>query len=208
MSARENILGRLRAARASAQSEPAAIIAAHQRGPAPAPYANRVERFMERARSLSSSVARVATLKHVPQEVVRYLAEQDIAPRFVCWPELQALDWNGAPAVAMFRPAVPNDLIGVTGAFAAVAETGTLVMASGETTPPATSLLPETHIAVLPAARIVDTMEEVFALLRAERSPWPRAVNLISGPSRTADIEQTVTLGAHGPYRVHVIVVG
>lgn len=208
MSTREAILQRLRTARAPDQSEPAAVIAARRRGPTPALYLDRIERFMERARSLSSSVARVAARDRVPQEVGRYLAELDIAPRFACWPELQDLNWNDTPVVAMFRPAVPSDLIGVTGVFAAIAETGTLVMASGETTPPATSLLPETHIAVLPAARIVDTLEDAFALLRAERNPWPRAVNLISGPSRTADIEQTVTLGAHGPYRVHIIIVG
>jgi len=208
MSAREAILARLCAARQAAPGDPAAVFSAPARGPGPAPYADRVGRFAERARALASTVANVATLDAVPQEVVRYLAERDLAPRLVCWPELQRLNWNGAAVMAMFRPAVPTDLIGVTGAFAAIAETGTLVMASGETTPPATSLLPETHIAVLPATRIVDTMEDAFALLRTERPRWPRAVNLISGPSRTADIEQTVTLGAHGPYRVHIIVVG
>lgn len=207
MTARENILGRLRAARGRGHADSAAL-AAQGRGPGPAPYADRVARFAERAGALSSTVARIATRELVPQEIARYLTEQDLAPRLVCWPELQDLDWNGAPVVAMFRPAVATDLIGVTGAFAAIAETGTLVMASGETTPPATSLLPETHIAVLPATRVVDTMEDAFALLRVEATPWPRAVNLISGPSRTADIEQTVTLGAHGPYRVHIIIVG
>lgn len=208
MNARETILGRLRVARGAVRADPAAVIAAHIRGPGPAAYTDHVGRFSERARALASSVAHVATLDAVPREIARYLIEQDLAPRLVCWPELQRLDWNGASVVAMFRPAVPSDLIGVTGAFAAIAETGTLVMASGETTPPATSLLPETHIAVLPASRIVDTMEDAFALLRAEMTSWPRAVNLISGPSRTADIEQTVTLGAHGPYRVHIIIVG
>jgi len=70
------------------------------------------------------------------------------------------------------------------------------------------SLLPETHIAVLEAGRIVATMEQAWDRLRVERGALPRAVNFISGPSRTADIEQTVTLGAHGPYRVLIIIVG
>jgi L-lactate dehydrogenase complex protein LldG len=68
-------------------------------------------------------------------------------------------------------------------------------------------LLPETHIAVVSASRIVAGHEEAFALMRAERGQLPRAVNFISGPSRTGDIEQTIVLGAHGPYRVHAIVV-
>jgi L-lactate dehydrogenase complex protein LldG len=96
--------------------------------------------------------------------------------------------------------------IGVTGVFAAIAETGTLMMASGPQSPATTSLLPETHVAIVPASRIVAHMEDGFALARAELGELPRAINFISGPSRTGDIEQTIVLGAHGPYRVHVIV--
>ncbi len=65
----------------------------------------------------------------------------------------------------------------------------------------------ETHVAIVPADRIVDTMEDAFALIREERGRVPRAINLISGPSRTGDIEQTIVLGAHGPFRVHILVV-
>ena len=78
-------------------------------------------------------------------------------------------------------------------------------MRPGPQTPPAASLLPETHVAVVSRSRIVTGMEDAWALLRAEHGVLPRAVNFISGPSRTADIEQTVSLGAHGPYRVHII---
>ena len=81
-------------------------------------------------------------------------------------------------------------------------------MLSGEQTPPSVSLLPETHIAVVHRSRIVSKMEDAWAALRAETRELPRAVSFISGPSRTADIEQTVTLGAHGPYRVHIVLVG
>ena len=89
--------------------------------------------------------------------------------------------------------------------FCGIAETGTLMLLSGPQTPPTVSLLPETHIALLPVARIVAHMEDGWDLLRAELGNMPRAVNFVSGPSRTADIEQTVTLGAHGPYRVHIV---
>lgn len=204
--AREAILERLRRAR-RASTEPADLIARPMRGPGPGAYADRVGRFCEQAQRLATTVARVDRVNAVPGEVSRYLAGLGVPPRFVCWPELQNLDWAGAGVYAQCRPAVASDLIGVTGAFAGIAETGTLMLISGETTPATTSLLPETHIAVLAASRIVDTLEDAFATLRREAVRWPRAVNLISGPSRTADIEQTVTLGAHGPYRVHVIVV-
>ncbi len=98
-------------------------------------------------------------------------------------------------------------MAGITGVFCAVAETGTLVVLSGPDTPATTSLLPETHIAVVPASRIVRGMEDAFDLVRAEYGELPRAANFISGPSRTGDIEQTLVLGAHGPYRVHIVIV-
>ena len=111
---------------------------------------------------------------------------------------------------AMFANSVPaedKDLVGVTGAFCAIAETGTLMLLSGVETAASTSLLPETHIAIVDAARIVNGMEEAWALLRLEHQEMPRAVSFVSGPSRTADIEQTIVIGAHGPYRVHIVVV-
>jgi L-lactate dehydrogenase complex protein LldG len=98
-------------------------------------------------------------------------------------------------------------MVGITGAFCAIAETGTLMLLSGPRMPGATSLLPETHVAIVRTGRIVRGMEDAWALLRSEHPAMPRAVNFISGPSRTADIEQTLVLGAHGPYRVHVVLV-
>jgi L-lactate dehydrogenase complex protein LldG len=125
----------------------------------------------------------------------------------VCWQELSALDWSGAGIQIEAREARDTDLVGITGAFCAIAETGTLMTVSGRETPATVSLLPETHIAVVRKSRIVRGMEEAWQLARDELGRLPRSVNFISGPSRTADIEQTVTVGAHGPYRVHVIVV-
>ena len=81
------------------------------------------------------------------------------------------------------------------------------MVASGPDTPAAASLLPETHVALLRAGRIVARMEEAWDLARQAFGQLPRAVNFISGPSRTGDIEQQLVLGAHGPYRVHIVVV-
>jgi L-lactate dehydrogenase complex protein LldG len=82
-----------------------------------------------------------------------------------------------------------------------------LLLLVGAATPKSTALLPETHIAVARRSRMVATMEESFALLRREVGEVPRATWFVSGPSRTADIEQTMVIGAHGPYRVHVILI-
>jgi L-lactate utilization protein LutC len=207
MSAREIILGRIRSASHAARVDVESVISAHQCGPQPAPYADLVQRFIARAQRLSSTVKQVRDRSGVPDVVAQYLDDQNLNRAALCWPELLDLDWIGARiAVAAQRPE-PEDQVGITGTFCAIAETGTLLLLSSHDTPAATSLLPETHIAVLARERIVATMEDAWALLRKERGALPRAVNFISGPSRTADIEQTVTLGAHGPARVLIVLV-
>jgi L-lactate dehydrogenase complex protein LldG len=212
MSARANILARIRTRQGKAvtvhASEREAVaqhLVAHPQGPRPSVEADLVARFRERALGLATSIDELAAMEDLPQAVARYLQAQGLGAAAVCWPAFAGLGWAAQGLDVTARPARGDDLVGITGAFCAIAETGTLMMCSGADTPPATSLLPETHIAVVSRSRIVAGMEDAWALLRGEQGVLPRAVNFISGPSRTADIEQTVTLGAHGPYRVHVL---
>jgi len=192
-----------------------AIIAGHAQGPRPLLAENRVERFIERARDMESTVERVVDRAVIPAAVARYLDGLQLPPALsaqkshagVCWPEFAALDWAGAGLAIEARPTTGSDRLGITGTYCAIAETGTMVILTGADAPTATALLPDTHVAIVSAARIVDGMEDAFALIRRERGQLPRAVNLISGPSRTGDIEQTIVLGAHGPFRVHILVV-
>ncbi|MBI3481065.1 MAG: lactate utilization protein C [Nitrosomonadales bacterium] len=206
MNAREKILGKIRNTPANASMAAIAEhLAQHPRGPLPPRPDNLVAHFKERALKLSSDVRETADLMEVPTLLANYLNERKLPVNGVCWPSLSRLPWSAAGLDMQPRPAKNQDLVGVTGAFCAIAETGTLMMLSGEQTPATTSLLPETHVAVLDPDRIVATMEDAWDMLRKEYRQPPRAVNFISGPSRTADIEQTVTLGAHGPYRVLLI---
>jgi L-lactate dehydrogenase complex protein LldG len=214
MSAREDILGRIRArlgrSADNAETGRAAIdayLAARRPGPQPIFKGDLVERFREKSEALASTVEEVATAVELAPAVARYLARHELSPQAVCWPEFAGLGWREADIEVESRGVLGSDLVGITGCFCAVAETGTLMLCSGPATPAALSLLPETHIAVVSRARIVATMEEAWSLARAELPELPRAVNFISGPSRTGDIEQTIVLGAHGPYRVHIIIV-
>lgn len=179
----------------------------HPHGPQPHIGDDAAKHFAQQALRMSDTVAEVASMAEVPAAVAVYLDDLGIAKQAIAWKTLDALAWTQAGIEVAFRPPVNTDLVGITGAFCAVAETGSLLLLSGPDTYASASLLPETHIAVLPASRIVAYMEDAFALARAERGELPRATNFISGPSRTGDIEQTIVLGAHGPYRVHVIVV-
>lgn len=212
MNSREAILARIRAAQGRSgppspqeRDEAAAYIRAHPQGPRPRSDWDLVARFSERAATLATSVDRVGALGDVPPAVARYLQQHNLTNHAVCWPEFLELDWQAAGMHVEARAAQGSDLVGITGAYCAIAETGTLMLLSGARTPATTSLLPETHIAVLRTERIVRGMEDAWHLLRGEHGAMPRAVNFISGPSRTADIEQTLVLGAHGPYRVHIV---
>jgi L-lactate dehydrogenase complex protein LldG len=210
MNARDQILARIRNAQARQATDAhvetiSSHLAQHPRGPLPPSPDDLVARFSERAVKLSSDVLEAKDRMEVPALLARYLDESKLPMRGVCWPSLAELPWNAAGLEMQSRPATNEDLVGVTGAFCAIAETGTLMMLSGAETPATTSLLPETHVALVDPNRIVATMEDAWDLMRRECKQPPRAVNFISGPSRTADIEQTVTLGAHGPYRVLLI---
>ena len=213
-SARAAIFARIRKAQQRAptaqQSELDQVqdyLAHHESGPRPDLGHDLVQRFREQALRTSQTLDEVATLADVPAAAARYLDSLGVAKNAVAWKTLDGLPWQTAEIGVAFRPPVNEDLVGITGCFCAVAETGTLMLLSGPDTFASAALLPETHIAIVPKARIVAGIEDAFALAKAERSELPRATNFISGPSRTGDIEQTIVLGAHGPYRVHVILV-
>jgi len=213
---REAVLARVRAAlgrRGSddgARKAALAYLDARRRGPQPALPADLVQRFLDRAADMSSTTDRVGSVTDVPAAVARYVASigETVNAAGVCWPELGSLDWNAVGMTIEARPTLGHDALGITGCFCAIAETGTLVFVTGAQTPSATFLLPETHVAIVRADQVVATMEDAFARVRAQCGRLPRAVNLVSGPSRTGDIEQTIVLGAHGPRRVHIVVVG
>ena len=211
-SAREQILARVRAglkaSPAARQAEADAWLAARQPGPQPLVGADLIGRFIAKAESLASTVARVVDMAAVPAAVARYLHEQQLPLSVVVTPACQTYDWAAAGLASEFRAARDADRVGITDCFCALAETGTLMLLSAPESPASVSLLPETHIALVPVERIVSGMEDAFARLAAQHGALPRAVNFISGPSRTGDIEQTIVLGAHGPCRVHLILIG
>jgi L-lactate dehydrogenase complex protein LldG len=217
MTARENILGRIRQAQGRASSEPTdaeilavrAAIARHDRGPLPAiaREAQRLPQFLRECERLGTTAAEVPSPGDVPREVARYLGAQGLERRVVLWREFATLDWAGAGVAIDERPAADEDRVGLTGCYCAIAETGSVLLLSAPEMPKLTALLPETHLCVVRKSRLVNSMEDAFAMMRHEIGEPPRSVFLVSGPSRTADIEQTIVIGAHGPYRVHVILI-
>ncbi len=165
--------------------------------------ADLVEQFSLLHRRVHGTYEEVASLRAVPQAVHRHLSEQSIPRKIVLSPEpeLSSIDWEGLDVES--RAVNREDQSSVTMAFAGIAETGTLAMVSSKRSPVNHHFLPEFNIVVLKQSRLVDTMESLWPLI----SEQPRTINLITGPSKTADIEQTIVYGAHGPRTLHVILV-
>jgi len=171
----------------------------------------KVALFCQWAEFNNATVARVAAAE-VAAEVTAYLARNNLPAEAVIAPspQLADYDWAGQKMLSLRRGrGEGSDHVSITGAFAAIAETGTLVMASGPDHPVTLNLLPDTHIVVLRESDIVSGYEDVWGRLRARygKDRMPRTVNTITGPSRTGDIEQAMELGAHGPRRLHIVVV-
>lgn len=190
-------------------------LAAPPRGPAVAraqlPQPEKVALFCQWAESNSATVVRVRA-PEVPGEVAAYLARNNLPAQAAMAPSplLDGYDWASQKMLTLRRGrGEGSDQVSITGAFAGIAETGTLVTASGPDHPVSLNLLPDTHIVVLREADIVAGYEDVWARLRARygKNTLPRTINTITGPSRTGDIEQTIELGAHGPRRMHIVVV-
>lgn len=200
MNAREDILAALRAARGTAPTRTPEHIR-------PQVDDDLIGRFVERITARAATVERLSTLKDVGAAVLDFLGQHDLPARVVLAPALAELAW---PELLNRRSgrAQPDDETSVTPCFAAVAESGSLVLLSGPRTPTTLNFVPANHIVIVETSQLLRHPEDVWTRLRIQPGGMPRAVNFIAGPSRTADVEQTIQLGAHGPRRLHVLLVG
>lgn len=167
-----------------------------------------IEQMLGRMSAVQMTLEQLDNIDAVPEAVRRYLAAQnasideaalDISPqlRDLAWPRNHRIYFGKARWETHFA---------VTACIAAVAETGSVLMASGADHPVTLTFLPDCHIVVLRKSQIVAYLEDAWPLLR-KLGDLPRAINLNTGPSRTGDIEQTIEVGAHGPRAMHVLLV-
>jgi L-lactate dehydrogenase complex protein LldG len=172
----------------------------------------RVATFKAEAERAQASVVEIAGWEGAPAEIARYLRESNCPAtlRMGDDPRLAAAPWRETSLEILHGPSDGGDLNAVSAAFAGIAETGTLALVSGPDNPTTLNFLADNHIVVLPREAVEADYEGVFAKLRATygKGAAPRTLNFITGPSRSADIEQTLLLGAHGPRRLHILIVG
>ena len=140
---------------------------------------------------------------------MRYLAGHNLPGRVKIAPNplLKNVNWSKYPTLSVAEgPAEDVDQAGLSVAVSGVAESGTLVLHSGPESPTTLNFLPDHHIVLLPQSQITGSYEDAWAALRNGSKDMPRTVNWVTGPSRSADIEQTLLLGAHGPRRLHILI--
>jgi len=222
MSGREAVLNKVRAAIGASPDDAARVKVVKKRlsdapvGVVPArgqlPQKERVALFCEMALKVSASVDRVKKPSDVPKAVAAYLRSKNLPAsiRMGADERLAAMPWKSLKSLEVRSgPAGPDDEVGVSHAIAGVAETGTVVLHSGAANPSTVNFLPEHHIVVVDAKEVAGDLETVFSRIRQTfgKGKMPRTVNLITGPSRSGDIEQKLLLGAHGPRALHLIVV-
>lgn len=214
MTARDDILGRVRAALGRRISDPATIgsAAAALLADLPStrpdlPASSLAQAFIARVTSpkVAATAARIDSEAALPGAVAAYLQARGLRKSIALQPHavLEALDWSGFE----LRPAVAADEVAAVGAArGGIAETGSLVFHSGANSPVLANFLPLHHIVMLRSADIVAYLEDYAASVAGQA--MPRNVNLITGASGTTDIEGSLVLGAHGPRYMHVVVVG
>ncbi len=168
--------------------------------------------FKAEAERAQASVAEAPEWADAPAEIARFLRENNCPAtlRMGDDPRLNGMPWSETTLEILRGPSDGGDLNAVSAAFAGIAETGTLALVSGPDNPTTLNFLPDNHIVLLPREAIEADYESVFAKLRSVygKGEAPRTLNFITGPRGSADIEQTLLLGAHGPRRLHIVVVG
>jgi L-lactate dehydrogenase complex protein LldG len=173
----------------------------------------RLALFRTMVEAANGSVEEIADAGNVPSAVAALLRAHNLpmAVKRGADPRLAALPWERERTLEVsVGPSDGKDLVAVSHAFGAAAESGTLMLVSGADNPTTLNFLPDTHIVVVDAKDVTGDYETLWRRLREKFGDglMPRTVNFITGPSRSADIEQTLILGAHGPRRLHVMVVG
>jgi L-lactate dehydrogenase complex protein LldG len=172
----------------------------------------RIALFSKMAEKVAATVTRVASTDEFPQAVATFLRGNNLPAelRMGADPRLAAMPWQKTQLTVSHGASDGNDAVGVSHADAGVAESGTLILTSGPDNPTTVNFLPESHIVAIAAGDIAGDYETTWDRLRERygKGVLPRTVNMITGPSRSADIEQTILLGAHGPQRLHIVIVG
>ncbi len=166
------------------------------------PQTEQIELFREMATNAAAEIIDINSINELPTAVQSWLEQKGINQLVRgSSPDLEQLDWSQAENLSVdTRVAQVGDRASLTICFAGIAETGTLMLHSQAESPTSLNFLPDNHLVLLRKSQVVGIYEDAWKKLRETRgNHWPRTVNMITGPSRSGDIGQTLYMGAHGP---------
>ena len=205
--ARKAILQRLRAGDWSGANK-APLQRDRASGPRPKLASDPMTHFQDKLKANVISFDEVGDASGIVASCMAFLQSHELPLQLCLAPHPLLLDLSWPETVAARPGHVMNDdLTTVSVATAAIAETGSVVMSSSEQTPTEANFLPDNFICIVKRSGLLAHMEELWEIQRQQSDQPPAVTNIISGPSRTADVEQTIQLGAHGPRRMHVIII-
>ncbi len=165
------------------------------------------EKFIEKANAAEMSITLLSDIKNLPYAVESFLEKEKLPSRInISDQTLKQIEWHDRIS-PQFRVCRESDTISLVHAFAGIAETGTLVSLSSMTLSTASLFLPTTCLFLLDANTIKLNLETAITRIKEHDKILPRTINLITGPSRTGDIEQKIQTGMHGPSCVHIFLV-
>ncbi|MEM9736911.1 MAG: lactate utilization protein [Pseudomonadota bacterium] len=205
------ILERLRRVGSTSEAAAARLAAAGtQVSPVPSQGQQRgeaaIQQFIDKAIAADATASRIASLEDLPRALAEELRGRNL-PAAIRTGEDPIFDRDWGTVERSVGPGRITEPATLSRAEFGMAETGTLVLASGPDNPVTLTFLGETHFAVVAAEDIQPGFEGVWAGWR-DRGLNPRTTNFVTGPSRSGDIGQVLQLGAHGPVNLHIFVVG
>lgn len=182
-------------------------IQTHPRGPIPVFSKSNIEQFILKVEKVSGTVESIKNIAELPTAISNYMHSIGVENKLVATSStiIQETKWPSDFEIE-YRYAISTDTTSLNMAYAGIAETGSLVLHSTAETPTTLNFLPDNFICVIEAEKIHACMEDIWDSFRKDNKDIPRTINIITGPSRTADVEQTIQLGAHGPRRLHIII--
>jgi L-lactate dehydrogenase complex protein LldG len=173
------------------------------------PAAEQLALFKTMATEAAAEIEEIASINQLPAAVASFLKNENLDHLLMSQEqELMAQDWSSLADIRIeHRAASVGDPVSLSLAFSAIAETGTLMLLSSPQSPTTHNFMPDLHLVVLKTSNLVGPYEQAWQRLRERGKTLPRTVNMITGPSRSADIEQKLQMGAHGPKRLVIFLV-
>lgn len=223
-SARERILGQIRSVMPEDKNRQQKVEQRIKQPPElirPLISDDHLTQFREKLELGGGDLTLVEDYQQAASAITAFIKAESLPAKLRLAPALKHMAWDNRLEIS-YGKSDGDDLVSVTPAFCAIAESGSVVLLSDPESPTSLNFLPDVHFVIVEASQLLPHIEDVWTKLRQHKDitrviardiargvpmDVPRAINIITGPSKTADVEQTLQIGAHGPRQLKVILI-